>query len=405
MSESPAATKPLSTALILLMAVATGLAVASNYYAQPLLHTIAQELGLSMESAGAVVITAQLSYGAGLFLLVPLGDLFEQRRLIVTMTVLSAAGLLLSAFAPSLTWLLIGTAVTGMFSVSAQVLVPMAASLTDPQSRGRVVGTLMSGLLLGILLARTVAGALSSAGDWRSIYLLAAGLMFISAISLFFALPNHHHSAGLSYPKLLGSVFKLFVEEPVLRLRSVLGLLTFSLFALFWTPLAFLLAVPPYNYSDGVIGLFGLAGAVGAVAANWAGRMADRGRGQMATTVGLLVLLACWLPMAFAGHSLIALLIGVLALDFAVQLVHVSNQNAVFQVRPAARNRLNAGYITCYFIGGALGSLLGTQLFEYSGWKAIVVAGILIGTLALLVWVLAERRRKLQPPRPSAAAS
>ncbi|MQU35174.1 MFS transporter, partial [Pseudomonas helleri] len=274
MSESPAATKPLSTALILLMAVATGLAVASNYYAQPLLHTIAQELGLSMESAGTVVITAQLSYGAGLFLLVPLGDLFEQRRLIVTMTVLSAAGLLLSAFAPSLTWLLIGTAVTGMFSVSAQVLVPMAASLTDPQSRGRVVGTLMSGLLLGILLARTVAGALSSAGDWRSIYLLAAGLMFISAISLFFALPNHHHSAGLSYPKLLGSVFKLFVEEPVLRLRSVLGLLTFSLFALFWTPLAFLLAVPPYNYSDGVIGLFGLAGAVGAVAANWAGRMA-----------------------------------------------------------------------------------------------------------------------------------
>ena len=398
MSESPAATKPLSTALILLMAVATGLAVASNYYAQPLLHTIAQELGLSMESAGTVVITAQLSYGAGLFLLVPLGDLFEQRRLIVTMTVLSAAGLLLSAFAPSLTWLLIGTAVTGMFSVSAQVLVPMAASLTDPQSRGRVVGTLMSGLLLGILLARTVAGALSSAGDLRSIYLLAAGLMFISAISLFFALPNHHHSAGLSYPKLLGSVFKLFVEEPVLRLRSVLGLLTFSLFALFWTPLAFLLAVPPYNYSDGVIGLFGLAGAVGAVAANWAGRMADRGRGQMATTVGLLVLLACWLPMAFAGHSLIALLIGVLALDFAVQLVHVSNQNAVFQVRPAARNRLNAGYITCYFIGGALGSLIGAQTYPVYGWDGIVVVGAVVATLALAIWgFMLQRESKLQP--------
>ncbi|MCU1728617.1 MFS transporter [Pseudomonas sp. 7P_10.2_Bac1] len=397
MSESPVPTKPLSTALILLMAVATGLAVASNYYAQPLLHTIAQELGLSMESAGTVVITAQLSYGAGLFLLVPLGDLFEQRRLIVTMTVLSALGLLLSAFAPSLTWLLIGTAVTGMFSVSAQVLVPMAASLTDPQSRGRVVGTLMSGLLLGILLARTVAGALSSAGDWRSIYLLAASLMFISALSLFFALPNHHHSAGLSYPKLLGSVFKLFVEEPVLRLRSILGLLTFSLFALFWTPLAFLLAVPPYNYSDGVIGLFGLAGAVGAVAANWAGRMADRGRGQMATTVGLLVLLACWLPMAFAGHSLIALLIGVLALDFAVQLVHVSNQNAVFQVRPAARNRLNAGYITCYFIGGAMGSLIGAQTYPLYGWNGIVMVGAVIATLTLAIWGFMLQRESRLP--------
>jgi len=397
MSESPVPTKPLSTALILLMAVATGLAVASNYYAQPLLHTIAHELGLSMESAGTVVITAQLSYGAGLFLLVPLGDLFEQRRLIVTMTVLSALGLLLSAFAPSLTWLLIGTAVTGMFSVSAQVLVPMAASLTDPQSRGRVVGTLMSGLLLGILLARTVAGALSSAGDWRSIYLLAASLMFISALSLFFALPNHHHSAGLSYPKLLGSVFKLFVEEPVLRLRSILGLLTFSLFALFWTPLAFLLAVPPYNYSDGVIGLFGLAGAVGAVAANWAGRMADRGRGQMATTVGLLVLLACWLPMAFAGHSLIALLIGVLALDFAVQLVHVSNQNAVFQVRPAARNRLNAGYITCYFIGGAMGSLIGAQTYPLYGWNGIVMVGAVIATLTLAIWGFMLQRESRLP--------
>ena len=397
MSDSTVATKPLSTALILLMAIATGLAVASNYYAQPLLHTIAKELGLSMESAGTVVITAQLSYGAGLLLLVPLGDLFEQRRLIVTMTVLSALGLLLSAFAPSLTWLLIGTAVTGLFSVSAQVLVPMAASLTDPQSRGRVVGTLMSGLLLGILLARTVAGALSSAGDWRAIYLLAAALMLISALSLFCALPNHHHSAGLSYPKLLRSVFTLFVEEPVLRLRSLLGMLTFSLFALFWTPLAFLLAVPPYNYSDGVIGLFGLAGAVGAVAANWAGRMADRGRGQIATTVGLLVLLACWLPMAFAGHSLIALIIGVLALDFAVQLVHVSNQNAVFQVRPAARNRLNAGYITCYFVGGALGSLIGAQTYPVYGWSGIVIVGAVIATLALAIWgYVLQRESKLQ---------
>jgi len=314
------------------------------------------------------------------------------------MTVLSALGLLLSAFAPSLTLLLLGTAVTGLFSVSAQVLVPMAASLTDPQSRGRVVGTLMSGLLLGSLLARTVAGALSSAGDWRTIYLLAAALMFISAIALYCALPNHHQSAGLSYPKLLGSVFRLFVEEPVLRLRALLGLLTFSLFALFWTPLAFLLALPPYGYSDAVIGLFGLAGAVGAVAANWAGRMADRGKGQQATTAGLLVLLACWLPMAFAGSSLAALLIGVLALDFAVQLVHVSNQNAVFQIRPAARNRLNAGYITCYFIGGALGSLAGAQTYPVYGWEGIVMVGAVIAALTLAVWGYAlQRESKLQP--------
>ncbi|WP_416769924.1 MFS transporter [Pseudomonas sp. RHF3.3-3] len=390
MSDTP--NKPLSTALILLMATATGLAVASNYYAQPLLHTIAQQLGLSMATAGTIVITAQLSYGAGLLLLVPLGDLFEQRRLIVVMTLISAIGLLISAFAPGLPWLLLGTALTGLFSVVAQVLVPMAASLTPPEQRGRVVGTLMSGLLLGILLARTAAGALSSFGDWRAIYLLAAGLMFVCALALSRALPHHRQNAGLSYPALLGSVFRLFVEEPVLRLRAVLGLLSFCLFALFWTPLAFLLANPPYGYSDGVIGLFGLAGAVGAMAANLGGRMADRSKGEFATTIGLLALLLSWLPLGFAGHSLVALLVGVLVLDFAVQLVHVSNQNAVFKVRPAARNRLNAGYITCYFVGGALGSLLGAQLWGPYGWNGIVVAGGLISALALGIWAWVQRR-------------
>lgn len=386
------ATTHLSRALILLMATATGLAVASNYYAQPLLHSIAQHFGLTTATAGSIVIAAQLSYGAGLLLLAPLGDLFEQRRLIVSMIAISTVGLLISAFAPNLVWLLIGTTLTGLFSVVAQVLVPMAAGLSDPAERGRVVGTLMSGLLLGILLARTAAGFMATLGDWRSIYLLAAALMALSAIALAKALPERHQHAGLKYPALIGSVFRLFVDEPVLRLRSLLGLLSFCLFALFWTPLAFLLAAEPYHYSDAVIGLFGLAGAAGALAANWAGRLADRGKGSLGTTVGLLALVLSWVPLAFAQSSLAALLVGVLVLDLAVQLVHVSNQNAVIALRPEARNRLNAGYITCYFIGGALGSLLGTQLFQAHGWNGIVVAGLVIGSVALAVWLWVERR-------------
>ncbi|WP_236179187.1 MFS transporter [Pseudomonas mosselii] len=383
----------LGRALILLMATATGLAVASNYYAQPLLHSIAQQFGLSTASAGTIVIAAQLSYGAGLLLLAPLGDLFEQRRLIVTMVLIATAGLVISACAPSLPWLLLGTALTGLFSVVAQVLVPMAAALSAPEQRGRAVGTLMSGLLLGILLARTAAGFMAELGGWRSIYVLAAVLMAISALALYRSLPRHHSHAGLKYPALIGSVFRLFVEEPVLRLRSLLGLLAFSLFALFWTPLAFLLSNAPYHYSDAVIGLFGLAGAIGALAANWAGRLADRGKGPLGTTVGLVALLLSWVPLGFAQQSLVALLVGVLLLDLAVQLVHVSNQNAVIVLRPEARTRLNAGYITCYFIGGALGSLLGTQLFEVRGWDGIVVAGLVIGALALVVWGLSERKR------------
>ncbi|MEG0857962.1 MAG: MFS transporter [Pseudomonas sp.] len=389
-------TATLSRGLILLMATATGLAVASNYYAQPLLHSIAEHFGLTTASAGAIVIAAQLSYGAGLLLLAPLGDLFEQRRLIVSMIAISTLGLLISAFSPSLVWLLLGTTLTGLFSVVAQILVPMAAGLSDPGQRGRVVGTLMSGLLLGILLARTAAGFMAELGGWRSIYLLAAALMAVCAIALARALPERHQHAGLSYPALIGSVFRLFVDEPVLRLRSLLGLLSFSLFALFWTPLAFLLSAEPYQYSDAVIGLFGLAGAAGALSANWAGRLADRGKGSLGTTVGLLALLLSWIPLGFAQSSLVALLIGVLLLDLAVQLVHVSNQNAVIALRPEARNRLNAGYITCYFIGGALGSLLGTQLFQNYGWNGIVLAGLAIGSLALLVWALAERQRSLR---------
>lgn len=385
-------TPTLSRALILLMATATGLAVASNYYAQPLLHSIAEQFGLSTVSAGTIVVTAQLSYGAGLLLLAPLGDLFEQRRLIVGMIAIATLGLIISACAPSLPWLILGTALTGLFSVVAQVLVPMAAALADPAQRGRTVGTLMSGLLLGILLARTAAGFMAELGSWRSIYVLAAVLMAITALALYRSLPRHHSHAGLPYPALIGSVFRLFVEEPVLRLRSLLGLLSFCLFALFWTPLAFLLAREPYHYSDAIIGLFGLAGAAGALSATWAGRLADRGKGSLGTTVGLIALLLSWIPLGFAPVSLVALIIGVVLLDLAVQLVHVGNQNAVIALRPEARTRLNAGYITCYFIGGALGSLLGTQLFQWHGWEAIVLAGLMIGTLALLVWWVVQRR-------------
>ncbi|GGJ83876.1 MFS transporter [Pseudomonas matsuisoli] len=381
----------LSRWLVLLMAVATGIAVASNYYNQPLLHTIADRFGLSFSQAGIIVTTAQVSYAAGLLLLVPLGDLLERRRLIVSMTVVAAVGLGISASANSIGWLLLGTTLTGLFSVVAQVLVPFAATLASPEERGRVVGTVMSGLILGILLARTVAGALSEIGDWRTVYILASILMLATAVALRFALPHYHQSAGLSYPGLLRSVFTLLKEEPVHRLRTFLGGLGFAIFAIFWTPLAFLLSSEPYGYSDGTIGLFGLAGAVGALAANVAGRMADKGKGTLATTIGLVFLTASWLPLVFAQSSLAALLIGVVVLDLAVQLSHVSNQNVVYKLRPEARSRLNAGYMTGYFLGGSLGSLLSAALYQHFGWPGVCAAGFTCGAVALVTWMLSRR--------------
>lgn len=398
MREHP--TPPLSRWLVLLMAFATGVAVASNYYNQPLLQTLAEEFGLSYSRAGLLVTTAQVSYGLGLLLLVPLGDLWERRGLIVGMTLLIAGGLLLSAFAPNLAVLLVGTALAGAFSAVAQVLVPFAATLAPPAERGRVVGTLMSGLLLGILLARTVAGSLSALSGWRSVYLVAAAVMAVTALALWFALPRYRHAERISYPRLLLSVANLFREESELRLRTLLGALSFALFAMFWTPLAFLLSAEPYEYSDGVIGLFGVVGAIGALAANLAGRMADSGRGAQATTLGLVMLALSWLPLGGAGSSLVALLIGVVLLDLAVQLTHVSSMNQVYRLRPEARSRINAGYMTGYFAGGALGSLASAALFEAFGWVGVCAAGVTLSLVALGVW-LALGRRAAMPASPA----
>lgn len=374
------------------MAVATGLAVAGNYYAQPLLATIAAEFGTSDAATATIVTTAQLSYGAGLLLLVPVADLRERKSLIVALMLLAGAGLALSATASTLPLLLVGTAITGFCSVVAQVLVPFAATLAAPEQRGRAVGTVMSGLLLGILLARTVAGGISSLFDWRAVYAGAAISMAVCALALGRSLPRYREDAGLGYGGLLKSVVHLFVEEPVLRVRAVLGMLAFALFSLFWTPLAFLLAAPPYGYSDAVIGLFGLAGVAGALAATWAGRLADEGNGVAGTRLGLVGLLLSWLPLAFAQMSLAALLVGVLLLDLAVQTVHVGNLNAIYALRPQARNRINAGYMTCYFIGGAGGSSLAACLYSRAGWFGIVAAAVCLAALGILVGMAGLRR-------------
>lgn len=384
--------KPLRPGLVWLMAIATGITVASNYYAQPLLHTIAQDLGLSVSAAGLVVTVAQVSYGLGLMFLVPLGDMIERRNLIFAMTLVAAAGLLASALSTSLAMLLVGTAAAGMFSVVAQILVPFAATLAAPNERGKVVGVVMSGLLLGILLARTVAGAFAATGSWRAVYWFAAALMVLLAFVLRRELPRHApEHANMGYPALIGSIVTLFVDEPHLRNRSVLGGLAFAAFSLLWTSMAFLLAAPPYEYSDTTIGMFGLAGAAGALAASRVGRLADRGQGTRATWTGLVLLLASWVPMLWAGQSIAALLVGILALDLAVQTLHISNQNAVYRLRPEARNRINAGYMTSYFIGGSLGSLLSAQAYERTGWTGVAVCGLCLSAAAILVWMLRPR--------------
>jgi predicted MFS family arabinose efflux permease len=244
----------------------------------------------------------------------------------------------------------------------------------------------MSGLLLGILLARTIAGLLANLGGWRTIYWVASVLMICMALALWRGLPKVKSETHLNYPQLLSSVFSLFIKNPLLRTRALLGCLTFANFSILWTSMAFLLASPPFNFSDGMIGMFGLAGAAGALGARPAGGFADKGKAHLVTTIGLVLLLLSWIATAMGQYSIIALIVGILVLDLTVQGVHITNQTVIYHMMPDARNRLTAGYMTSYFIGGAAGSVISASAYQHAGWNGVCAAGAIIALLNLVVW-------------------
>ncbi|MFJ2487262.1 MFS transporter [Pseudomonas sp. NPDC087639] len=379
----------LNSSVVLLFAVACGLAVGNVYYAQPLLDAMAEAFAMSPASIGIVITLTQIGYGVGLVLLVPLGDLLNRRRLIVTQTLLSAAALLIIALAPTSLWLLLGMTLTGLLAVVTQVLVAYAATLTDPAQRGRVVGVVTSGIVVGILLARTVAGAMADLAGWRAIYWLSAGLTLVMALLLFRVLPKAEApQPATRYSALIASVFSLFKEEPVLRQRALLALLTFASAMVLWTPMVLPLAAPPLSLSHSEIGLFGLAGAAGALAAARAGHLADRGLGQWVSGLSLLLMLGSWLPIALTQSSLWALLLGVITLDLGLQAVHVTSQSMIYSVRPEAQSRLTAGYMLFYSIGSALGSIGSTAMYAWAGWTGVCLLGAGINAVALGYWWL-----------------
>lgn len=383
------------------MAVATGLSAANLYYAQPLLAVMRRDLHLSSGTAGLVVTATQVGYAAGLVFLLPLGDKLPRRRLIVVMSALSAAALGWQGASNSAGSLLAAAIAVGALSVVAQILVPFAASLSGPGERGRVVGAVMSGLLLGILLARTVAGLIAAGGAWRAVYWAAAAIMLVQAGVLHRVLPGGGEPAGLGYGALLRSLVSLARAEPVLRLRAAYGAFAFGSFSVLWTSLAFLLTGPPYRYSTVVIGLFGLAGAAGALAANAAGRLADRGGKARTTFVSALLVTAAWLALWSGRHSLVALLVGIVLLDVGVQAVHITNQSEIYRVRPEATSRMNSVYMTSFFTGGAVGSALSAYLYGIAGWTGVSVAGAAFGAGAVLLSVAVRATRWTEPPRRS----
>ena len=332
---------------------------------------------------------AQVAYALGLLFLVPLGDMFPQRRLAVMLMLAAAAGQGLSGFAPNIGVLVVGTAIAGLFSVAAQVLVPFAATLATPESRGRAVGTVMSGLLVGILVARSVAGILAELGDsWTTVYRVSTVAMVIVALALWRVLPATPPVVRQGYGSTLRSLGTLIVTHPRLRTRTLLGGLGFASVGALFSTMAFLLSDPPFGLDDLQIGLVGLAGVAGAFAATAAGRLVDRGYGPPTTAVGVVTLVASWAALAAGGSSLVWFVVGMLVVDLALNLVHITNQNIVYALDPDARSRVNSVYMTGYFVGAASGSALGTMAWSAGGWTAVCVLGVGLAALAGVVWAL-----------------
>jgi predicted MFS family arabinose efflux permease len=376
---------------IIIFAVACGLAVGNLYYAQPLLETIGATFGVGESTAGLIVTLTQLGYAAGLLFLAPLGDLIENKRLILTILAGTLVALVGAVFSPTIGIFLAASFAIGVTSVVAQILVPLASHFAPEGKRGEVVGQVMSGLLIGILLARAVAGVLSTFVGWRGVYVVSAILLGAMIAVLARSIPYRAPDSRASYGALLASLARIYRNEPVLRRRAIYQFTMFGSFSVFWTAITFLLSAAPFHFSTAWIGAVALAGAAGAFIAPVAGRLGDAGHGKIATGCALVLASAAFLLTLFQT-SIVAIVAGAILLDLAVQTTLILGQHAIYALNPAERSRLNTLYISTFFLGGALGSALASTLYEHGGWPAVVALGAGMPLVAFAIWLTEPRR-------------
>lgn len=388
---------PISKYHIWVMAIACGLSVANLYYIQPLLAAMQHSFAVSVDQIGFIATLSQLGYASGLLLIVPLGDKYNQRTLIVSMLCAVAAALILMATASTISMLAIASYAIGLTTIIPQLIVPFAAGLAQPHERGHIVGTVMSGLLVGVLLARMVSGFVGAHFGWQMMYWIAAAIMIALAITLRILLPTDHSTKKeMSYPQLLHSLWGLITSEQVLQETCILGALVFGTFSLFWVSLPFMLETPPYHYGSDVIGLLSLVGIAGALAALFVGKFADRRDARYANGFGLIVVLLSFILMWFTGQWIIGLVIGAVLLDLGAQSNQIANQSRIYSTNPAARNRLNTIYMFIFFIGGSLGSFLGTFGWSIAKWNGVCGIACLMLIIAITFYIFNGKHLRQQ---------
>ena len=381
-ASAPASADPSLRGLLLLLATIAGVAVANIYYNQPLLDNFRQSFPASASWVGVVPAVTQLGYAAGMLLLAPLGDRFDRRALILLQTAGMCIALVVAAAAPALPILVAASLAIGVLATIAQQAVPFAAELAPPSQRGHAVGTVMSGLLLGILLARTAAGFVAEYFGWRAVFAVSVLALLALAVVIVLRLPKSKPTSTLSYGKLLVSMWHLVVEHRPLREASLTGAALFAGFSIFWSVLALLLAGPPFHLGPQAAGLFGIVGAAGALAAPLAGKFADRRGPRAIITLSIVLVAISFVVFGFSAKSIAGLVIGVIVLDVGVQAAQISNQSRIYALKPDARSRVNTVYMVAYFIGGALGSAVGAAVWPVFGWVGVSVAGLVFAGLA-----------------------
>ena len=380
----------LTPSLLWVMAIATGLIVANLYYNQPLLDDMARTFNVGSGKAGQVGGLTQLGYATGMLFIAPLADMMRRKKLIMMCLALATFALVFVGMSPGINLLIIASYFVGIFSLVPQLLVPMTAHLAKPVERGSKIGFVMSGLLLGILLSRTISGFVGAHFGWRAMFYIAAGIMVVIWLLLFFLLPEVEPEYNGTYKALMRSMVTLVKEEPALRVASIRGALCFACFSAFWVTLTFLLR-ENFNKGSDIAGLFGLVGAAGALAAGFMGKLSDKMDAYKLSLLTLLLIVISFIGFAFSAHSIWGLVVWVIVLDMGVQATHISNQSLIFALRPEARNRINTIYMVTYFVGGGIGTYLASQAWAHYKWTGVCILGIALSSIAVIVHLFSHR--------------